>query len=629
MSGEATVEVTVRHATDQDEVTLLVPEKSQLSDLKDALAEHIDRPEVYEAEFLKSLPNGDFIPLKDTMWLGARRIFFIRGSPLYPPPPPRPPRSVEDMDEFDPEEYIESPRSLRACDLEGLNPEDLIYAPQELYQEKGTKVDPRISRLWHDFFEALRQDHLASVRATRWHLVDQEEEAWSAGSSPIRGSPLEKVVSGNAGRWSGSLEQCQYPTVHQFFRDQVEMSKEAHLFQNASPPFHKGQHDRFGGSTLRRLPPDREPILTGDTPHQAAEKLRSVLTELKRVPNSDKYVEEQRLKTEAEGIVQRAENSKKLLRDQVEAQRLVNCRLDTAEVQIMNKDCEIQYTHWLRKGLDKRATAALLAARPPPTKIQEKNNAIARDRAEYFAKRREVVHEQQLDYESWRGDMLEKQLLEEQAVEERVHQMKNVAGLKYAREWVRRRIRWTKNYSLVGKGVDEWNAATLAKHEAAQKRLDTQKALKQKWIEYRRELQGLRRMYAELSQIREQAKADIRRQQVSEELTRLSGLAFDDSSLSGSQPTSPARSLSSPSRKLDKTLINQAGSPSTSGASSPSSPHVSRARVRRRQPRFDFPRLGAGFVSLTDSASPSKASTLRGSSSAPSLGATGSFALPV
>lgn len=615
---ERTVEVTVRHATDQDEVTLIVPERCQIQAVRDALAEQINRPEVHKAEFLKGLPNGELLPLKDTMMLGTRRVVFIRGSPLYPPPPPRAASSVEDMDEFDPEEYIESPRSLQACALEGLNPKDLIYAPLELYYEEGVNVDARIGEMWYNFFEALRQDHLASVRATRWHLIDQEEEA-----DPFGGLTIEYIASGNAGRWSGSLEQCHYPNVHEFFREHVEMSKEAYLYQNASPTFQRGQHDRFGGTTLKSLPPDSEPILTGDTPHQAAEKLRHVLTELKQVRNSDKYVEEQRLKTEAEGIVQRRENIKKLRREQAEARRLVDRRIETAQAQVAIKDGEIQYTQWLRRDLDKRATAALLAGRPPPTKLQEKNNAIARERAEYFAKRREVVHEQQLDYEAWRSDQLERQLLIDQAIEERVQQHRNMAGLRYAREWVRRRIRWTQNNNKVGKGIEEWNNATLAKHEAAQQRLDTQKALKQKWIEYRRELQSLRRLYAEMAQIREQAKADVRRQHVSEEFMRMSGVAFGDSSRSGSQRTSPKSTRSSPSRKKAK-------SPSSSGASSPlSSPHVSGGRVRRRQPRFDFPRLGAGFLALTDTAPPTMNSTLRSSSSAPSLGGTGGFALPV
>lgn len=668
-----TVDVVVRNdAREPEEVTVTVPDRCYVRDIKEVLAEQINRPEILQADLGKLIPDGSYFPLKDTTSMGTRRLFIIKGIPLHPPPPPKPPSTVEDMDEFDPDELIESPRSIRACNLEGINAEDLTYVPYEDYSE-AHPVDGRIAEMWHDFFEALRQDHLEAVRATRKLLIAQEEEAGSSFASTAYGSgsySLETVASGNAGGWSGSLEQCKYPRVHEFFLEQNEMSKEAHLFKNAHQPFRKGLHDRYS-SSARRQQEDLEPIVAGDTAKDAADKLYNSIVELKQTPNSEKFVEEQRLKTEAEGIVQRHENSIKLHREQAEARRLMDKRIETAEVQIAIKDGEMEYTRWLRQGLEKRA----FECRPPPTNEEDENRwpegrtvwpwrderqaafrkelffgggqhspeamklnehtlrvggghkllryinmDAAKQRAANWAKRREVVHENQLNYEHWRNDEQERMLLADQAIQERVHQHRNLHGLRVAREWTKRRIRWTQNTNGVGRNVAAWNAATLAKHQAADERIETQKVLKKKWIEYRRELQGLKRMFAELAVLREQSKAGARRDSISEELKRMSvehRRALNLTSYPRNEPTSPALSSS---RKMDGTLLSL-----SSSASVPTSPSVSGVQFRRakkKQPRFDFPRMAnAGSLALTDAGS-MKAPSLRSSASAPSFSGT-------
>jgi len=77
--------------------------------------------------------------------------------------------SVQDIPEFDPDAEITSPRSLDACEMEGVQAEELVYTPFSEYNLPG--VDPLIVRMRHDFHEARRQDLLAVVRHRRQAML--------------------------------------------------------------------------------------------------------------------------------------------------------------------------------------------------------------------------------------------------------------------------------------------------------------------------------------------------------------------------------------------------------------------------------------------------------------------------
>eukprot|EP00440_Ansanella_granifera_P000627 gb/GFBE01000680.1/.p1 GENE.gb/GFBE01000680.1/~~gb/GFBE01000680.1/.p1 ORF type:complete len:554 (+),score=107.73 gb/GFBE01000680.1/:1-1662(+) len=83
--------------------------------------------------------------------------------------------SLEDFREFDPDAVVGSPRSLAACDAQGILPRDLRYKPLELFQLPG--LDPRVAQLRYDFMESRRQDTLAAARSTRAAIIELSAEA--------------------------------------------------------------------------------------------------------------------------------------------------------------------------------------------------------------------------------------------------------------------------------------------------------------------------------------------------------------------------------------------------------------------------------------------------------------------
>eukprot|EP00397_Hematodinium_sp_SG-2012_P010292 GEMP01010402.1.p1 GENE.GEMP01010402.1~~GEMP01010402.1.p1 ORF type:complete len:514 (+),score=157.84 GEMP01010402.1:340-1881(+) len=83
-----------------------------------------------------------------------------------------PPLSINtaDFPEFDPKVTISSPRSLRACSEEGVAPQDLVYKTLDAFAEKG--LSPRLIKLRYDFFEAKRRDLLCSTRRARDRIIE-------------------------------------------------------------------------------------------------------------------------------------------------------------------------------------------------------------------------------------------------------------------------------------------------------------------------------------------------------------------------------------------------------------------------------------------------------------------------
>jgi len=84
--------------------------------------------------------------------------------------------SLASFDENDPKAKVNSPRSLTACKLEGVLPEELTFKTPESFHERG--LSPRLVKLRYDFFEAKRRDLLAAAKRARdTILADERRES--------------------------------------------------------------------------------------------------------------------------------------------------------------------------------------------------------------------------------------------------------------------------------------------------------------------------------------------------------------------------------------------------------------------------------------------------------------------
>jgi len=105
--------------------------------------------------------------------------------------------SLDSFDELDPSASITSPRSLRALKLEGVLPTDVLYKPIEEFKERN--LSPRLAKLRYDFFEAKRRDLLAAARRARDQILSEERR-----EAALKGQALD-VMSRENGVSQGAL----------------------------------------------------------------------------------------------------------------------------------------------------------------------------------------------------------------------------------------------------------------------------------------------------------------------------------------------------------------------------------------------------------------------------------------
>mmetsp|Transcript_125237 Transcript_125237/g.267341 ORF Transcript_125237/g.267341 Transcript_125237/m.267341 type:complete len:524 (-) Transcript_125237:265-1836(-) len=105
--------------------------------------------------------------------------------------------TLANFDEANPKSFINSPRSIQACKQEGVLPGELIYKTVESFQERA--LSPRLVKLRYDFFEAKRRDLLAAARRARDAIVADERREKEGSNSTLA------AISQNSGLSKGAI----------------------------------------------------------------------------------------------------------------------------------------------------------------------------------------------------------------------------------------------------------------------------------------------------------------------------------------------------------------------------------------------------------------------------------------
>jgi len=113
--------------------------------------------------------------------------------------------SLANFDDHDPKARISSPRSINACKLEGVLPQELVYKPPEAFQERN--LSPRLVKLRYDFFEAKRRDLLAAARRARDAICADEKREKGEEAHQL------EILSRDSGLTKGAIEALRGDTL--------------------------------------------------------------------------------------------------------------------------------------------------------------------------------------------------------------------------------------------------------------------------------------------------------------------------------------------------------------------------------------------------------------------------------
>jgi len=685
----------------QEEVSIRASPEQTLGEVRKELADMFERVEILtEGAFVKQMPNGTTVPIHDAQKLGSRRQLLYQGPPLRPPSEAPPPVNLSEFDGFDERVEISSPRSLRAMKLQGVVPDELYYAPPEAFWEPG--LDDMIMYLHYDFFEAWRLDTLAMCLAQRDRIIAEEgdgEESWAeqshrewmdqihdwwsqdkdnrATSKLSRVSetvPLPKMatlsnpdehIAGTGGNWAGILEPYSYPILNEFMEG---IRHWANLEKVLERPLKGEEKDpnanRFGpgGSPGgARKPPRLDLEAPGMKAMKACKEVEKLVKQLKRIKREKARPQMAGLvlQTNSTAVVQLRKNHQARTRTQNDVKNTTQCMIDVAEYQ---RNLADEHFREVRDWREHREACSIASRGPWKTVGQETQFDIAYRRAEYWHERRDAIHQQQLEDEEERSKANLRRTKEDIVLKKNVANIRDLTRIRFARNWLDRRIRWAKNETIVAKANEAWKTSILNKHSEAQARVHDRNIRLAKFIELKREYKALRRMLQSMAESREQARQRCRRDAVINELNSMAKQAagtaekeipadvtrkLTEASVDEEEDVSRGKegwrsrrpmhlsmsAVSTPTAgatmRLDMsaTPTSVQGSPKSwaSPTSAKKTPQVDQSwmpqpRVVKRLPRFDFGRFGAESLTPMAAASAAPAGqTLRMSLSSPSL----------
>lgn len=549
-------------AAPEDQVTIKASPGMMMAQLKKELADMFEQPAMMtDSSFVKQMPNGSLVPIHDGQKLGSRRDLLYRGPEFKVPSEPPPPVNLLEFDGFDDGVEILSPRSVRAVGLAGISVDDLYYAPVEYFWEPG--LDPVIIQLHHDFFEAVRQDTLAMCLEQREKIIREEGEVaesweeqstrdwldgiqdfWSKNSraslsdsttrepsrtssmaSPLPRFPMprsnEEVIAGPGGTWDGALSSYSYPLTNKFLGGLRHWMETEKVFDRPLKGEPKASHaDRFAGSSPGGPRKHLDLSAPGVKARQASEEVSKLVKEIKGLKREKKreQVAGLVLSTNSGAVVQRRKNSMARSKQMKGTKTNVDFMVQVAEYQTEKADEHFQH---IEEWRDHREACSQESRGPWKTTCQQKNFDSAYSRTDYWHERRDVVHMVELDNEEKRNEDNIKRAAHENVHTRRVANIRDLARVGYARNWLERRIRWAKGEAAVSKANEEFKMSIMNKHAEAQARVHDRDIRLAKQIEVKREYKALRRTLQSLSEEREKGKRNMRTQAVSDQLRLL------------------------------------------------------------------------------------------------------------
>eukprot|EP00928_Gymnodinium_smaydae_P063015 TRINITY_DN46720_c0_g1_i1.p1 TRINITY_DN46720_c0_g1~~TRINITY_DN46720_c0_g1_i1.p1 ORF type:complete len:666 (-),score=159.65 TRINITY_DN46720_c0_g1_i1:84-2081(-) len=627
------VEVQVKSDSSPGEVSIQVSPDATLQEVKEVLAATLKRSDILAdgVDFVKFLPNGEAVVLTGKSKLGARRTLCIRGCAnlgftAKEAGVKSATGSLNDFDQADPYAEISSPRSLQACAIEGVLPEELRYSPIEHFEQPG--LPPRIASMRHDFFEAYRQDVLEMARQSRVTLLDEEYESKGGQLSPNQStmSLTAGSITATGGIWGGALAEASYPTVRSFF-DAVNAAcacpRGGRLFEDAlklpgdagevaahkpdrwAPPAPKPFQKIMAGNDLLRLSGSTFYGSPKPDANREADYVQAMVHGLRRLPYGRRKGEQLAgviHRTESVVVVQREQDAKRLDRQHREIKTMAKRMVCLAEAQKEAMEARRMEEWEKRKQIDE----AHEKNRGEWSKgVQKENYNKAAKRAEVWAARRQHIADSALKAEAERNATFLRTTFKECAVKKDNTNLRDLQRSCYARRWLDRRSRWAKSAKEVRQTVKSWETALGTRRAQSDARVEDQKLRIMTWTEVVREVKALRKDFQDMVRERELRRRAFRGEAISNELKEIAdeneaaesaaastmdcgGTWRGDSSFSMGLTTGSFGG----GRTRPAPLGSIGSSPSSSGQLS-SSPF----RLPTKGPRFDFPRVANDMLS--------------------------------
>jgi len=422
---------------------------------------------------------------------------------------------LADFDENNPIAFLSSPRSLQACKMEGVLPSELVYKPIEAFQER--QLSPRLVKLRYDFFEAKRRDLLAAARRARDAMVAEERKDHSSQSLDIITKDAGVLKSAIVAMNSDGLKQER----NKLLKAQANEKK---WLQNAL---------QIELNQLRTLEANNQQL--SDNANKDEEKIREKARQVKEM-NDMRAAEEERKQMELEA---RQKLEKQIAKEEFAKHLEALTRKAAAEAESQKRAYERQFLNAERKR------QAELEKEQKRQQEHEEQEARKEEMRAQDLRRREVLEQQKCEYQQQmaekkahkddrimqsiqanmemeqkkREDFEEKQRQEALREERLMHAnaMDQEESAKKAFQTMMKRKMIAEEAS---RKQEERRMCTLGQQEETEWRLLEHGQKKERYLDFKRELDGLRNKNKEINVERQRRREEATREAVAEQVRK-------------------------------------------------------------------------------------------------------------
>jgi len=418
--------------------------------------------------------------------------------------------SLLTFDENNPKAVISSPRSLQACKQEGILPEELIYKPVEAFHDKN--LSPRLVKLRFDFFEAKRRDLLAAARRAREHLLAETKENQNQQLAMVaQESGLSKGAVLALNSDTLKLERQKLLRAQETERKWLNQALEIEL------------------KNLKDLESANEFLDSAAKDTQAY--FREQSRKMKEM-NDRRAAEEERKQLELEA---RQKLEKQLAKEEFHRQQLEMQQKRKQEAKRLKEAHERQLKEAEKKREIEREKAAKreqeqkdLQARKEEMRAQDQRRmdimAQKQEAFQEFLRERKNARDSKIynsilanqDFERKRREDFEKKQQDEASREERLLQAMAEKQEENAKKSFQTLMRRKVIADEAAKRAEDRRNAILDQQEETEYRLMEHEAKKERYLDFKRELDGLRAKNKEINVERQRRREEAEREAIAD-----------------------------------------------------------------------------------------------------------------
>lgn len=383
-----------------------------------------------------------------------------------------------------------TPRSVLACEMEGIRVEDIVYCPVEHFED--AESSPRLAKLRYDFHEAKRQDLVGVARTSYERLLNESSSSKIRSLSQVPKTSIAAInmEKEKLARYQQSEKRWLESCLNQELRYLRQMEADDKDWESGIRKDHAGRMKE----EVKRV-------------KELNERRRKIEEQKERVMLAQQELERERAK---QVLLQHQEDARQEEERELARKRAAEKRIEQEAEARRQKELERKQREdesWEAKQL---AIAKLHAAEEQRLKIIAHNkNAIRRKIHERLSDQEarvvKSIEKSQLLENERKNAIISKLVYEKERDQKLLHSRQSQSEL-IAKKSLHQLIRLRTMHEENEKKLDQKRRSILHQQSSTNQRVAAHEQNQQRYYEYRKELERLRSRNKELNVERQRRK---------------------------------------------------------------------------------------------------------------------------